>query len=109
MVEIPVDHMPPIHPGEIIREDILNELGLSVHAFSLALQVPYSRMADIVAGRRGISADTALRLARYLGSTPEFWLRLQADYDLKVAQAAGADIMHRIVPRDFTTPSTIHS
>ncbi len=86
MTDAPVDRMPPIYPGEIIREDILNGLDMSVNAFAIALRVPQSRMAAIVAERRGISADTALRLARYLGSTPDFWSRLQASYDLKTAE-----------------------
>ena len=101
MTDPPIDRMPPMHPGEIIREDILNELGLSVNALAIALRVTQSRMADIVAGRRGITADTALRLARYLGSTPEFWLRLQADYDLKLAeQNSGAAIARQVMPRE---------
>ncbi len=76
----------PIHPGETIREDILKPLGMSVNQFARKLAVDATRLNDIVRGRRGISADTALRLARFLGSSAEFWMGLQADYDLRVAR-----------------------
>ena len=101
MTDIPVNRMPPVHPGEILREDVLAPLGMSVNALALALRVPQNRMAEIVAGRRGITGDTALRLARYLGTTPDFWVRLQADYDLKVAAGAhGPEIMRQVLPRE---------
>jgi addiction module HigA family antidote len=76
----------PVHPGEILREDYLKELGMSANALAKALNVPAPRINDIVRERRGVSADTALRLARYLDSTPQFWLTLQAMYDLRVAE-----------------------
>ncbi|WP_186099512.1 HigA family addiction module antitoxin [Burkholderia gladioli] len=79
----PVNAMPAIHPGEILREEFLVPLALSVNALSLALMVPATRMHEIVNERRGITADTAYRLSRYFGTTPEFWLALQADYDIK--------------------------
>jgi addiction module HigA family antidote len=66
------------HPGETIREDFLKPLGMSVNKLALELRVPATRMAEIAHGRRGISADTALRLARYFNTTPKFWLNLQA-------------------------------
>jgi addiction module HigA family antidote len=76
----------PVHPGETIKEDVLKPLHLSVNQLARALAVDATRLNDIVRGRRGISADTALRLARHLGTSAEFWVRLQADYDLRVAR-----------------------
>ncbi|MBF0374823.1 MAG: HigA family addiction module antidote protein [Alphaproteobacteria bacterium] len=77
--------LPPVHPGEILREEFLKPLGLSVYELANALHVPRSRANDIVRGRRGITTDTALRLARYFGTTAEFWINLQARHDLDVA------------------------
>jgi len=76
----------PTHPGEILREEFLEPMGISVYALANALRVPRSRVNDIVRGRRAITADTALRLARYFGTSPEFWVNLQAHYDLEVAK-----------------------
>ena len=78
----------PIHPGETIREDVLNPPDMSVNQFAKALKVDTDRLNEIVRGRRGITADTALRLSRYLGTSAEFWVGLQADYDLRVARQA---------------------
>lgn len=78
--------MRPIHPGEILREEFLGPLEITAHALSQAMRVPATRVNDIVNGRRGITADTALRLARYFGNSPEFWLNLQAAYDLRTAE-----------------------
>ena len=75
--------MPPLHPGEMLREDFMKPLGLSANALALALRVPVTRISEIVRQRRGITADTALRLARYFNMTPQFWMRLQMDYDLE--------------------------
>ena len=88
-----VKKIPPIHPGETIREDILKPLGLSVNRLAMDLHVPVTRMNEIVNGRRSITADTALRLARYLGTSAQFWLNLQAKYDLEMA---GDDLAARI-------------
>jgi antitoxin HigA-1 len=74
----------PIHPGEFLREDFLAPLGLSANALALALRVPVTRISEIVRERRGITADTALRLARYFGTTPDFWMKMQMAYDLAV-------------------------
>lgn len=79
----PSDRMRPVHPGEVLREDFLVPLGLSVNALSVALGVPATRIHEIVKERRGISADTAARLARYFGGDAASWLVLQANYDLK--------------------------
>lgn len=77
---------PAIHPGEILREDFLLPLNLSVNKLALGLRVPVTRIAEIVHERRGISPDTALRLARYFNTSARFWLNLQAAYDLEVAE-----------------------
>jgi antitoxin HigA-1 len=78
--------LPPVHPGEILRIDFLEPLGLSVYELANALKVPRSRANDIARGRRAVTTDTALRLARYFGTTPQFWISLQARYDLDVAE-----------------------
>ena len=91
--------MPPVHPGEILQEE-LEYLGLTARQFSLALNVPPNRISAILHGQRGITVDTALRLARYFGTSPEMWLRLQMDYDLKrTQQADGARIAREVSPR----------
>ena len=77
----------PIHPGEILLEDYIKPMGVSVRALSLALHVPYSRLREIVDGNRGLSADTALRLERFFGSQAQGWLALQAAYDLRIAES----------------------
>ena len=77
--------MPPLHPGEMLREEFMKPLGLSANALAIAFRVPVTRISEIVRERRGITADTALRLARYFNMTPEFWMRLQMDYDLESA------------------------
>ena|SRR5690349_3525120 len=76
--------LPPVHPGEILREELMKPLGLSLNRLARELRVPPTRISEIVNERRAISADTALRLARYFGSTPQFWMNLQAAYDLDV-------------------------
>jgi addiction module HigA family antidote len=78
--------LPPIHPGEILREEFMKPLGLSQNALARALNVPPRRINEIVLEKRGITADTALRLARYLGTTAELWSGLQADFDLRLAR-----------------------
>ena len=76
----------PVHPGEILLEDFMEPLGLSQTRLGIELKIPPARVNEIVHGKRGISADTALRLARFFGVSPEFWLGLQMDYDLDVAK-----------------------
>jgi addiction module HigA family antidote len=91
--------MSPVHPGKTLREDFLKPLGLSASRLAMELQVPVTRVNDVVRGKRSITADTALRLARYFGTTPQFWMNLQANYDLELAQdARGAEIVDRIRP-----------
>ena len=82
----PTNKMRPIHPGEILREEFLVPLGMSAHALALELRVPAPRINDIVRERRAITPDTALRLARYFGTTPQFWMNLQISYDLKFTE-----------------------
>jgi antitoxin HigA-1 len=77
--------LPPIHPGEILREDYLKPLRLSMNRLALDLRVPVTRISEIVHERRGITTDTALRLARYFNTSARYWLNLQAAYDLEVA------------------------
>ena len=78
--------LPPIHPGEILREEFMNPRGLSQNALARALNIPPRRINEIVLEKRGITADTALRLARYFGTSAELWAGLQADYDLRLAR-----------------------
>src|SRR5712691_588059 len=90
----------PVHPGEVIKGDVLDPLGMSVNKLALELRVPVTRMSEIVHGRRSVPADTALRLARYLGTSPQFWTNLQADYDLQVAEdEIGEEINLQVRPR----------
>ncbi len=78
--------LPPIHPGEILREEFMLPLGMSINKLARDLHVPVTRVADIVHERRGISSDTALRLGRYFRTTPRFWMNLQAAHDLDVSE-----------------------
>ncbi|MFO7692251.1 MAG: class II fumarate hydratase [Vicinamibacterales bacterium] len=89
--------LPPVHPGETLREDLMGPLGLSINGLARDLRVPVTRISEIVNGRRSITADTALRLARYFGSSPQFWLNLQASYDLDVARRLSVERIERDV------------
>lgn len=92
--------MRPVHPGEVLREEYLEPLKMSVNALSKALHVPATRMNDIVRERRGITADTALRLARYFGTSERFWLNLQTEYELRQAQVnKSAQVNREVQPR----------
>lgn len=91
--------MPAVHPGEVLLEDFMRPLGLSANALAKALSVPTPRINDIVRMRRGVSADTAMRLARYFGGDARSWLNLQTAYDLRVAAIAnGKRIAREISP-----------
>lgn len=94
----PINRMEPIHPGEILREDFLAPLGMSVNALALALRVPATRIHEIAKERRSITADTAQRLARYFGGDAASWLVLQAMYDLKTLSTHD-EIMEQVSPR----------
>lgn len=101
MAKKKIDRIPFPHPGETLREDYLNPLGMSINRLALELRVPATRMLDIVHERRGVTADTALRLARYFNTTPKFWLNLQSAYDLAVATEAKQDeIARNVHPRE---------
>jgi antitoxin HigA-1 len=91
------------HPGEVLREEFMKPLGLSANALALALRVPATRIGDILRDEkpRAVSADTAMRLARYFGTTAQFWLNLQCAYDLSVAERErGAEIERDVRPRE---------
>ena len=91
--------MMPVHPGEILREEFLLPLGMTPNALSIELRVPAPRINDVVCERRGITTDTALRLARFFHMTPKFWLNLQTSFDLKQTEmAVGEKIEHEIHP-----------
>lgn len=94
------NRMRPIHPGEVLKEEYMVPLGLSANALAIALGVTPARVNDIVRERRGITGDTALRLARYFGADAQSWLNLQAAYDLRVAEiASGEAIERQVKPR----------
>ncbi len=94
------DLIPPVHPGEILREDFMKPLGLTINRLALNLRVPATRIGEIVHERRRITADTALRLARYFKTNPEFWLNLQNFFDLELERRSGttADIDRDVHP-----------
>jgi addiction module HigA family antidote len=87
----------PVHPGEVLLEEFLKPMGLSQNRLALDISVPPRRINEIVLGKRSITADTALRLARYFGNSPQFWLGLQKDYDLDVAAEALGERLEREV------------
>ena len=91
--------IPSVHPGEVLRADFLEPLGMSVYALAKALKVTRSRINDIARGRRAISADTALRLGRCFGTTAQFWINLQSHYDLQMAQRDLKQIEAEVTPR----------
>ena len=96
----------PVHPGEMLREEFLVPMGLSANALALAIRVPVTRVSEIVNERRGITADTALRLARYFRMTPEFWMNLQSHYDLEMAREAKDQMIRESIkpaPQDKKT------
>jgi addiction module HigA family antidote len=94
------DRLPPIHPGEILSEEFLSPLGMSAHQLAMALRVPGTRINDIVNEKRGITADTALRLSRYFGTTSRFWMNMQASWELEVAEdQVGNAVRRDVLPR----------
>jgi antitoxin HigA-1 len=89
--------LPPIHPGEILREDFMKPLRLTAHRLAMALHVPATRITEIIHKRRGITADTAIRLGRYFKTAPRFWLNLQTAYDLEtIEDETLAQIEHKV-------------
>ena len=100
--------LPPVHPGQFLRDEFLEPLGLSVYALARALNVPRPRLNDVVRGRRSLSTDTALRLARYFGTSPGFWINLQARHDLDVAERAlRRTIDRQVEPRAARASSNV--
>ncbi len=97
MVEI-IEALPPVHPGEMLREEFLVPLGLTAGKVAAAAGVPRTRIERIVQEKIGITADTALRLAKVLGTTPEFWMNLQTRYDILVARAEAAASLDEVKP-----------
>lgn len=97
--------MPPVHPGEILREDFMKPLRLTVNKLALELHVPATRIGEIVHERRRITAETALRLARYFHTNAEFWLNLQNFYDLEVSRRSGmaTEIERQVTPAPSLT------
>ncbi len=92
----------PVHPGQILRADFMEPLDLSQNQLSLDLHVPATRISDIINGKRGITAETAIRLGRYFGTTAQFWINLQAHYDLEIAEDASAEkIAREVRPREL--------
>lgn len=95
----PANRLPPIHPGEVLAEE-LESLGLSARAFAAAIKVPHNRVSAILRGQRALTADTALRLERFLGTSAKFWMNLQQSYELKIAeQERGAQIRRDVQAR----------
>lgn len=92
------DPIPPIHPGEVLMEDFITGLGITQNRLAVSIGVPPRRINEIVHGKRGITADTALRLAKYFGTTAEFWTNLQSQYELDLARDLAGDQI------DFITP-----
>ncbi|MHB8141016.1 MAG: HigA family addiction module antitoxin [Vulcanimicrobiaceae bacterium] len=91
----------PTHPGEVLLEDFMKPIGMSTNALAMALRVPVSRIAEITKTQRSVTAETALRLLRYFGTTPEFWIRLQGKYDLAViVDAKTKEIRRDVRPRE---------
>ncbi|HEV2518009.1 MAG TPA: HigA family addiction module antitoxin [Devosia sp.] len=95
----------PVHPGEILREEFMAELGLSAGALAKAIEVPRTRIERIVAEEVGISTDTAFRLARYFGTSPDVWLNLQQSYEVSVAAKSMKPALQRITPRADDVPA----
>lgn len=96
----PRKKLPPIHPGEMLRDE-LEETGTSLNELARALRVPMNRISELVNGKRSITADTAMRLARYFGTSPQYWLNLQTAYDLEVAGSKiGSKIEREVLPRN---------
>jgi len=92
------DHIEPIHPGEVLIEDFIGGFGITQHKLAVSIGVPPRRINEIVHGKRGISADTAIRLARYFGTSDEFWMNLQSNYELRLERRALRDKVAQITP-----------
>jgi len=91
------DKIPPVHPGEVLQEDYLSPKGISQNQLALSMRVPSNRISEIIQGKRAVTAETALRLARAIGTSPDFWLNLQMQYDLRIAEESLAGVLDREV------------
>ena len=98
-----MERLSNIHPGEILKEEFLKPIGLSAYKLAKDTFIPQTRVSEILKGKRRITADTALRLAKYFGTTPKFWLGLQADYDLEEERISKSDVLKGIEARALTT------
>jgi addiction module HigA family antidote len=96
------DLIEPIHPGEIVMEDFIEGFGITQHKLAVSIGVPPRRINEIVHGKRGITADTAIRLARYFGTSEEFWMNLQSNYELRLERRALRDKVAAITPLKVT-------
>ena len=94
--------MEPLHPGEVLMEEYLKPLGVSQNKLALHMRVPAQRISEIIKGKRAITADTAVRLAKVIGTTPEFWLSLQMDYDLQMIIRSEGERINREVEAILT-------
>ena len=103
MVPIPT-HRTPTHPGEMLLEEFLVPMGLTQRELADAIHVPYQRVNDLIHGRRGVSPSTALRLAQFFGTTPDFWMNLQLRWDLSIAQQAERMVIESIRPYNPKRP-----
>ena len=92
------DKLPPVHPGEILTEDFLKEMGITQHKLAVSIGVPPRRTNEIGHGKRGTTADTAIRLARYFGTPEEFWMNLQSNYELRLEHRALKNTVAAITP-----------
>lgn len=93
------EKIPPVHPGEVLLEDYLIPKGISQNQLALSMRVPSNRISEIIRGKRAITAETALRLARAIGTSPDFWMNLQMQYDLRIAEDYLADVLEKeIIP-----------
>jgi len=97
MIRIPT-HRPPIHPGEMLREEFLLPMGITQRQLADGIEAPYQRVNEIVNGKRGVTPGTALRLAKFFGMTPDFWMNLQLRWDLYHAQQVEQSVLERIAP-----------
>ena len=111
-----MEKLPPVHPGEVLLEDFMKPLGLSQYRVAKDIDVPPLRIGQIARGMRSVTPDTALRLARYFGTTPGIWMRLQAQYDLEIARAKhgetidrAVDVLERQRPFSSASPSPVFS
>ena len=104
MVRIP-SHREPTHPGEMLREEFLLPLGITQHDLASAIRVPYQRVNEVVRGRRGVTPSTALRLSKFFGTTPGFWMSLQLRWDLYHIQRAEAAQLENIRPHELVEAS----